>query len=234
MTAIRNACVASGLVACAAAALAVTGHAAAPAMGDTYVYSVVNKYSKEALGQLRFRVEKVEAESVTVSVTPSAPSAGAARTHVYAKGGNWLRHPMESHGKPVEYVFTSPYPAYVLPLEKGKSWSQRVQARVEGSQRGRSVRVDGRVLGNERVRVPAGEFDTIVIRRLVYTGDAENFMTETQVMETEWYAPELGRPVRFERNSGWLDTSQCGRGRGCDFKGDWNMIELVEAPAGRR
>jgi hypothetical protein len=230
---IRNALVGS-VVAFAAAALPIAGRAAAPGVGDTYVYSVVNKYSKEALGQLSFRVEKAGADSVTVSVTPSAPSAGAARTHVYAKGGNWLRHPVESHGKPVEYVFTTPYPAYVFPLEKGKSWSQRVQARVEGSKRIRSVRVDGRVLGNERVRVPAGEFDVIVIRRLVYTGDAEDHLTETQVMETEWYAPALGRPVRFERNSGWLDTSQCGRGRGCDFKGDWNMIELVEAPASRR
>jgi len=89
------------------------------------------------------------------------------------------------------------------------------------------VRVDGKVLGNERIRVPAGEFDTIKVRRFVYVGDWDGFRLETNIMETEWYAPVLGRPVRSESKSEYIDNSQCRR-NGCPpIRGDWNVYELM-------
>ena len=208
--------------------------AAAPAAGDVYVYRVVNQYNKELLGQLRIQVDRAGPEGYTLSVTPSGAAVGSARTLAYDQHGNWLRHPVESHGKPVEYVFATPYPAYVLPLGPGKTWSVRVKATPEGGGRARTVRVYGKVLATERVRVPAGEFDAIKIERRAYSGDAEGSVLETRVTETEWYAPALGRPVRYERNSVWRDASQCGRGIPCDFRGDWSLIELVEARTASR
>jgi hypothetical protein len=223
-------------VAAAAAVIAVSARTAdaAPATGDTYVYRITNKYNKESRGEVRLRIEQIAADGTTVSVTPSKSEAGAPRTQVYAKDGNWLRHPLESHGKPVEYIFAAPYPAYVFPLEAGKRWSVRVKATPADEGRARTVRVDGRVLRAERVRVPAGEFDTFVIERRVYAGDADHMLSETAIRETEWYAPELGRAVRFERNSQWRDLNLCGRGAKCDMRGDWDLVELVEARAAKR
>lgn len=219
----------------AALVVVTTAFAAAPPVaGDAYVYRLVNGYSKESRGQLRYQVARVEPDRVTVSVTPDNPEAGAQRTDVYTQEGNWLRHPVESHGAKVEYEFATVYPAYVFPLEPGKSWSVRVKATVPGERRARSVRVDGRVLGNERIRVPAGEFDTLKIRRYVYPGDTDFMLTETQIVEFEWYAPALGRAVRTERTSTYQDFNLCGEDAPCDARGDWDVIELVESRVTKR
>lgn len=208
--------------------------AAASAVDDTYSYQLVNGYNKSVSGRVHYRVDRVTPDSVTVSVSPDQPAAGSAHTATYTRDGNWLHHPVENHGQPVEYVFATAYPAYRFPLEPGKTWSERVNATVPGTGERRSVRVDARVIGNERIRVPAGEFDTIKIRRAVYPGDANSFRMETQITELDWYAPALGRTVRTERRSEWTDLSQCGKGGMCDFRGDWDIYELVEAPAGRK
>jgi hypothetical protein len=203
--------------------------AAAPVSGDAYVYRLVNGYNKEVVGQLRYQVDKVEAGSYAVSVSPDTAAGGVARTEVQTGDGNWLRRPLASHGRPVEYAFATVYPAYVFPLDDGKSWSVRVNATVPGATRPRSVRVDGTVLGRERIRVPAGEFDTIKVRRLVYAGDAQGFLLETKIVEFDWYAPALGRSVRSETRSAYIDNSQCSFQAPCDIRGDWDVLELVNA-----
>ena len=207
---------------------------AAPAAGDTYVYRVVNAYNKEPLGELRYRLDKVEKGALTWTVTPSAAAVGSPRTEVQAPDGNWLRRPLDSHGVPVEYEFATPCPAYAHPLDLKKAWSLKVKASAPGAA-SRTVRVDGKVVGKERLRLPAGEFDTIVIQRTVYPGDGNAKLMDTRITEREWYAPALGLPVRLERNSGWRDVTQCGRSSaGCDARGDWSLAELIEArPANR-
>jgi hypothetical protein len=221
------------LYALAAALCFAAGPAAAtPSVGDTHVYRLVNGYNGQVRGLLENRVDKVDASGVTVTVTPDSPHAGSGVTKLFTKDGNWLRHPVESHGAKVMYKFATPYPAYVYPLEPGKSWSVRVRASVAGETRTRSVRIDGKVLQAERIRVPAGEFDTLKIRRLVYPGDPNYDQMETQIIEFEWYSPELKRAVRIERRSEWIDPGRCGMVTGCDFHGDWDILELVETRAG--
>lgn len=225
----------AGWVALLAAALGPAApSAAASAVGDTYVYQVVNGYSKELRGKLFYQVDRVEADRITVSVSPDNAEAGRAHSATYTKEGNWLRALVESHGVPEAYEFATAYPAYVFPLDPGKSWSVRVNATVPGTNTPRrSVRVDGQVIGNERIRVPAGEFDTIKVKRIVYTGDAYFYRQETRVIEFDWYVPALGRPVRTERKSEWNDLSQCGRNGGCDFRGNWDILELIETRAAK-
>jgi hypothetical protein len=207
--------------------------AAPPAAGDAYVYAHVNGYSREVLGHLRYRVDKTDASSITLSVTPDHPAAWVPRTEIRTREGNWLLHPVENHGWKVDYLFATAYPAYVFPLDPGRSWSVRVNATAHGDPRTRSVRVDGKVMGPERIRVPAGEFDAVKIERVVYPGDANPGQTETHIIETDWYAPALGRPVRTERKSQWQEPSRCGRFMGCDFRGDWDVFELIEVRAAR-
>ena len=198
------------------------------ATGDAYVYRVSNGYNNEIRGQISYRIEKIQADRVEVAVTTDTPSAGSARTEVYTRNGAWLRHPLANHDQLREYEFASALPVYAPPGEAGGTWSARVEAVDPATGQRMSVRVDGEVLGNERITVPAGTFDTIKIMRRTYAGDADGFKRETQIIETDWYAPALGRPVKRDSKSSWQDLSRCGRG-GCPvFRGDWNIFELAE------
>ena len=205
--------------------------AATPAPGDAYVYRLLNGYNGETAGELRHEITAAStAQGLVVAVTADKPSLGLSRTEIHTPDGQWLRHPLDSHGISTDYEFSTALPALVTPAA-GKSWSVRVNAKVAGENRIRSVRIDGDVQGHERIRVPAGEFDTVKIRRIIYPGDAGDFKTETRIVEIDWYAPALGRSVRSETRSNWQQL--CHRGY-CDYRGDWNVLELTEARAARR
>ena len=217
----------ASLFAAMLAAGAVPG--ALAATGDIYVYRISNGYNSEIRGTISYRVEKVDANRVEVAVTTDTPSAGVARTEVYTKEGNWLRHPLVNHDQLRDYEFASALPVYA----DGGSWSVRVNALDPATGKRNSVRVDGEVVGSERITVPAGTFDTIKIMRRVYAGDWDGFMRETNIVETDWYAPALGRPVKSDSKSSWQDMSRCSRG-GCPwFRGDWNIVELAETSTAR-
>ena len=219
--------IAKALVGAALVSAATASVLAAPVAGETYVYRLTNGYNNEPRAQVTYRVERVDAERIAVAVSADMPAVEAARTEIYAADGNRLRAALASHNHLRVFDFAPAYPAYAFPLEPGKSWSVRVNATDPLTGRRNSVRVDGRVLGHERIRVPAGEFDTIKVRRNVYAGDSDGFLLETNITEFDWYAPALGRAVRSESRSGYMNTGQCGR-FGCEIvRGDWNVYELV-------
>ena len=220
----------TALLALLLAALSAAAGAAAPVAGETFVYRVSNGYNKIVLGKIEYRVDKVDAGRVAVSVTTDVPALGGARSEVYDSDGNWLRHALTNRDQPVDYEFAPPYVAYALPLDTGKSWSVRVNATNPVTGQRNSVRVDGDVVGAERITVPAGSFDTLKIRRNVYAGDRGTFTLETTIYETEWYAPALGRAVRMETKSDYLDSSRSRGGAfggGLIVNGDWNVFELA-------
>lgn len=205
--------------------------AATPAPGDTYVYRIIDGYNQEPRGQVSYRVDKTEANRLFLSVSTERDGATLAATEVITTEGNWLRHAVINRDRAVDYEFAQAFPAYALPLEDGKQWTQRVDAVDPQSGKTRSVRVDAAVVGNERIRVPAGEFDTIKIRRQVYAGDAEYNLRETTISEMEWYAPALGRSVRIATDSAYRDTARGPRNQ--VIRGDWSIYELVSAPVAR-
>ena len=203
----------------------------APATGDSWSYRVINRYNGEVRGNVQYRVDRIDADRVAIAVTGDSAALGMPRTEVYTADGQWLRHALINHDQPVEYEFAQTYPAYDFPLAAGKVWSSRVNAMRPASGRRASVRVDGEVLGSERVTVPAGAFDTFKIRRRIYAGDFDGPRSETNITETEWYAPALGRAVRLERTSGYMDQGRCSdEMSSCGpVRGDWYVFELVQA-----
>lgn len=209
---------------------------AAAAAGDAFVYRVVNRYNNETVGHIRHEIVASTApQGQTEAITVDNTALGSARTDTYTGEGHWLRRPLDNHGTPVGYDFSSALPVVQPLLSSGSTWSIRVQAKVAGEDSPRSVRIDGRVLGHERIRVPAGEFETVRIQRAIYPGDAEYFRSETRIIEIDWYAPALGRSVRTETRSGWRDMrSGCRRAENCDFRGDWYLLELAEMTAATR
>ena len=219
------------VIAAASIAAAPAPAMAAPAVGDVYVYRVSNGYvSGAVLGRVRSRIENIGPDRIEVSLNADNPRIGAARAEIYARDGNWLRHQINNHDQLVDYEFGTAYPAYVFPLEPGKDWSLRVEGSSAASGKRNSIRVDGEVLGAEKVTVPAGTFETVKVRRRVYAGDGDGQVGETRITEIDWYAPALGRAVRAESKAEWMDNSRCGEACRPQL-GDWLIYELIEAPA---
>ena len=226
------ACGSFALIAAAWACFAPRPAAAAQfAGGDTYVYRIVNGYNNEPRGQVSYRVDSADAGRVVMSVLTEQSGATLAATEIHTPDGNWLRHPLVNRARAVDYEFAQAYSNYELPLDPGKQWTRRINASDPATGATRSVRVDGAVVGPERVRVPAGEFDTIKIRRTVYAGDGDYPQSQTTIAETDWFSPALGRSVRMARVSSYIDPP---RGRHNQFvRGDWDIYELVSAPPPR-
>src|SRR5262245_54359222 len=61
-----------------------TRAAALPAVGDIYVYRVINVYNGEPRGQVSYRVEKVDQNHITVSVSSQGALVEAGRIEVRA------------------------------------------------------------------------------------------------------------------------------------------------------
>lgn len=219
-----------------AAMMSVPRSIAATSPGDTYVYRVINGYNHLTVGHVRHEVTPAApSRGQVTAVTVDNAALGQSRTESVDEDGRWLRRPLDNHGIAVGYDFIPSLPTVQPSLAPGQSWSARVPAKVSGEDKNRSVRVDGRVLGPERIRVPAGDFDTVKIQRTLYAGDADYFISETRIFEVDWYAPSLGRSVRTETRSEWRDTrSGCRRAAGCDYRGDWHVFELAEVQAAIR
>lgn len=108
-------------------------------------------------------------------------------------------------------------PRYVaFPLKAGATWRQYVQTNSQGRY-GKSL-IKGRVLGRERVTVPAGTFDAykIVVTREESEDGPGNAAIQTATITT-WYVPEVKRHVR-------RDTSNWRNGRERDHR----IEELME------
>ena len=82
--------------------------------------------------------------------------------------------------------------------------------------------------GWERVKVPAGEFDALVIERTVFDNFWDYTRKQSDIREREWYAPALGRVVRKEGRSQYLDLLRC-QGKICpSYELDnWLVYELL-------
>ena len=191
--------------------------------GDTWVYALHDGYTKIAKGTLTYSVSEVRDDAVTVQVQQPG---GASSSERYTRDWNWREKPMTNLQN---FRYEPAYQALPFPLTAGKTWQSRVNATDPATGRVNRVRIDGSVLGWERVRVPAGEFDTLVVRRVVYAGNAEHFLGEENITEIDWYSPQLGRAVKQASSSGHYD-----RRLGCDInacdqwvRGDWNVLELT-------
>jgi hypothetical protein len=178
----------------------VAAEVAAPALrpGNTWRYAVSDGFTKIPRGTVEYRVRTVEGGVVTVDVRNGTQE----HTELYAPDGNWLKRPATNMQ---EFSYNPPYRAFDFPLSAGKKWESRATATDPADGRSFPVRISGRVLGWERIRVPAGEFDTLKVRRMVYLDYfLQGVRGQSVIGETDWYAPALNQVVRRETISQYL------------------------------
>jgi len=200
-----------------------------PAIGETAAYQFLNGYNGEVLGRYSERI--IDRAGDVVRVQRVDENRGTETVEATTRQGGWIAKVRPGFPK-VEY--SPEFPALPFPLSVGKSWKFQTAARDPETGVQVPVKVQGEVLGWETVQVPAGSFDALKVRRVVYLLDATYARSNTLITEYDWYAPSAGRVIRSENTSGWYDLHYIARGGTVWIKGSWNVVELATlAPGGR-
>jgi hypothetical protein len=205
------------------------------AVGDNWSYRVTDGYTRIVRGNQRHGVKEVAGDRIEMAVTREN---GKEESWVYDRSWNWLKHP--AHGLQ-SFEYAAPYPAFSFPLSPGSTWHRRLTATDPETGRRFPLTVQGTVLGWERIKVPAGEFDALKVKRVVFF-DYQEFAVRgrSETVEYEWYAPAVKQSVRREsfgdyfayiylnRTSGGLMRAQFSEGSTAGYvKDEWVISELT-------
>jgi hypothetical protein len=208
--------------------------------GAHWTYRVRDGFTDLPRPSESYRVTEVAGDHVAVTVSRENIRD---EMHLYDRQWNWLSHPATNLQT---FSYSPPYPAFAFPLAAGRTWSARLMATDPATGRRFPLTVDGTALGWERVKVPAGEFDALKVRRVVFFDYYEsNVRGRSEIVETEWYAPTIGQSVRRESSARYLsymfgeNDSGFVRVRGMGDGGggprfvtdDWLIYELMDYSA---
>jgi hypothetical protein len=125
--------------------------------------------------------------------------------------------------------------AFQFPLKTDSQWSVQMKATdVAKSKIYELARVDGKAVGWQRVTVPAGAFDSMLVRRAAYSGVETFERTQEYITEDDWYAPAVNNVVFGSYRSLYRDKTQNGDMDDGWRNGDWMLVELLEYRPARR
>jgi hypothetical protein len=217
-------CVLALLTACASLA-PVGDPVPAPGLrvGDTWTYAVYDGYRGTQKGSTRYSVQQITSHAV---VTRREAGDGP-DTRIFT----WEWNPYTEELPEQRMAdFSPPFPAFAFPLEDGKRWSGTVIA-VEGKTGRRyPVHVFARVAGRETLKTAAGSFDAIRVERSIYLDNHEWWRSGTRWYQSEWYAPAVGRSVRYQDYSEYTDYTKSNDEpliRSAIIPGDKTVLELT-------
>ena len=194
-------------------------------VGDYWEYAVRDGYTRIPRGIYRYEVTSADAERVVVALTTEGQQLD---TLVYGAGWNGRELPVTDLQR---FRYEPSLPAYAYPLEPGKTWKSVVSSTDVATGKRYRTYVYGKVVGWERVTVPAGAFDALKVQRQVFAGNMEGHQTQEEITETDWYAPSVRRAVLTQTSSQHFDNSRGGGDGGGEYplliRGDWLIGELV-------
>lgn len=193
------------------------------AIGDSWTYRVRDGYTGLARPEQRLRVTGVDPDRVRVA---ASRSDGPDETQIFDREWNWLSRPATN----LPFFEYSPaYRALSFPLAVGKTWRARGTATDPRDGRRFPVWIEGTVQGWEKVKVPAGEFEALKIKRLVFIDYWEyTIRGRSEIDEYEWYAPAVKQAVRREDRSRYLSyLYSADKGGPTWVRDDWLIAELV-------
>ena len=127
--------------------------------GTFWQYAVTDGFTRLPRTTVEYRIDNVHSDALTVHVVTGGANES---TELYTRDWNWLRRPATNMQM---FEFSPAYRAFDFPLVAGKKWTYRGTATDPTDHRSFPVRVEAEVLGWERVRVPAGEFDAVKVQR---------------------------------------------------------------------
>jgi hypothetical protein len=189
--------------------------------GDSWSYIIYNNFRGYEIGTTRLVVESVQPDGVSVQAT----EAGNATITRYTHDWNPFSGTTPA-GNAVTY--NPPLAKFQFPLVNNGHWTQTVTATEVNGGLSYPIRIEAWVLGRQKITTPAGEFDTIRISRAIRVGDGASsvFRSDTFTNETEWYAPEVGRSVRYQQDENYYYAKMSSGGISAANQVDWNRVRL--------
>jgi hypothetical protein len=190
------------LVSSLAAAADTHAPVAAPnvAVGDSWTYQYTDAWKNQPGNLNRLEVTAVDERGIAVDVKRAASGALVLR-QVFSREMNPI-----DRGK---MHFAPSFVRYAFPLEPGKEW--RSEATGENPAAGKRWRyqITGRVLGWEKIKVQAGEFDALkIVVTAFYQGQEVGSNGGTgKLTETLWYSPSVHNFVKLD----YQDTDWNGK-----------------------
>ncbi len=206
------------------------------AVGDRWVYQVINGYNKLPVGTITHEVLAVTPEYVEVKVTEDP---GGSFTRRFGAGWNPYSGIMPP-GLPPGFGFekTLPsgarvdyapaFPAFRFPLVPGQHWSSRITVTDPSLGRSLEADVDSRVIGLGQVTTPAGQFDAVKVRHDVYYRDWVWWRTQTWEWYFDWYAPAVNNIVLRDSQAQYRDYTRIIDKAPEIMRSDWRISHLVE------
>lgn len=190
-------------------------------IGENWTYAA---YQNDQKFQIKIEIEELNDTEIRTVFTPNGNAAYAKR-QIYDRQWNLVETGDDANG----FIKYSPYlPTLHFPLQIGKTWKQNyewnlreppetnsppktnpqtwkdVQDQKAGKNRTQGGgRVEARVLGWEKITVPAGTFDTIKVELLSphYAGSETSRIFAKKEMaggmiQLYWYAPKIRRYIK--------------------------------------
>lgn len=188
--------------------------------GDEWVYAELNGYNREHRAEVRYVTEDTAALSLRVEVNGTPLSdLRTGQQERYAEAWAVERDTVYD----LDNRYDPPLPVLPTVLEPGvrQYWESRVTTDPDESARRWHVQLD--VLGEERVQVPAGEFEALHVRRLVRFEHPDFFRSQSERTEHLWYVPEVRRWVKREWKGQYMPKL---RSRHPMLYEDWIVWEL--------
>lgn len=190
-----------------------------PRVGQRWRYAEIDRYNGRRRDELLAQVVESQPDRVRVTLT------GAARKRddeVYAGAMRIVQEPAYDFTQ----VFEQPVPVMPDRLVPGPATLVRTRYHTTFSPRDRLPWSDWMVArGWQRVRVPAGEFDALLVERMIRFGHVDIWREDCVRYDYAWYAPEVGRWVLREWTGRYLMPS--GPDRTVAYE-DWVRWELID------
>lgn len=182
-----------------------------PAVGQSWTYAQHNPFNAARMGEWRERVVS-RADGRTV-IERRDPQGRPAPDEVHADWGTLWVDPVWDY--PLH--FERPMPLW--PQEPVVSGWRTVHGhyRQQGGSYRYAVQVSVRTRGWVRVRVPAGDFETLRVERWMRLAHEDATRLETVRRDRLWIAPALGRWVLRETEGEYLMAG------GDDELGSWQL-----------
>ena len=165
-------------------------------VGDRWTYSGKDGYRQPVTWVETHEVVAVDAQGIAIRVTQKGPSVDTTRIERLSAPGIVTEGALfDSETR----RFKTPLTRYRFPLTPGTHWNQFIDNFDESTQQDGQINNYMSVRRWEKVKVPAGEFDAIVLRDFSRLDDETFWRYATALNYEIWWSP--AHPFKAFKNS---------------------------------